>query len=163
MAHRLLLILAAIVLLPGLSIAEDNAGNGIPSSPSQWLAPVECSSSKATLDSDWIAPPIQLSCTAIATCHDGSTRSCSSTSGTCIGIDHTCQDAPGYVQCGSTRNYCLACPQPWHNPGCTSVKCSTANDCGHLACEPPNEMICAPGCGPNSGTKYCRCMPTAVE
>ncbi len=49
------------------------------------------------------------SCTASATCYNGSTISCSGTT-SCTAQDANCPTSRGYVNCGSGTQYCPACP-----------------------------------------------------
>lgn len=60
------------------------------------------------------------SCTATATCHDGTVLQCSDPgTGTCTGVDSNCSYAGqrGYVKCGSNYTFC----PPWSQYYCEDI------------------------------------------
>lgn len=80
-------------------------------------------------------------CSATAGCQNGSSVSCSSSSGTCVAIDAACPTQQGYVTCNGATTYCPACPATT----CTaSLWC---NNNGYISCTgtAPNCRTVAPG------------------
>lgn len=61
-------------------------------------------------------------CSAVASCHDGSTRSCSGSS-TCTAVDSNCPNTRGYVRCDGATQYCPSCP-----PAPPSGPCDSFNN-----------------------------------
>ncbi len=119
------------------------------------LAPAECTAN-GQLGALGVPEPIFLSCTAQATCSNGSTVSCSSGSGTCTGINASCPSQAGYVQCGSTKINCPACPTVGF--GCTNVTCTTDAQCNAICPDPEQGGRCQTGCPPSSLVKKCFCF-----
>lgn len=152
MSRSLILVLAAVVLLPGLALAGDDPAGGT-SPVMQALMAAECSASAPVPIAGEIAPPIQLSCTARAICQNGSTRNCSSPVGSCTGVNAACPNQAGYVICNGTRTDCLPC----QGESCV-VGCSDNTDCTGI-CNAPAEGSCETGCNPQKPwVKYCRCI-----
>lgn len=96
--------------------------------------------------------PMFLSCSAHATCSNGSPVSCSVASGSCTGVDGSCPEN-GYVQCGSTY---IACPPYCPSPGPDCVQsCSVNSDCTSHCAGPG---FCSSSCTSKPYIKKCICV-----
>jgi hypothetical protein len=135
--------------------------------PAQEAAPVlplastpalaECSvPARGPLGAERVPDPIFMSCSAHATCSNGSSVTCTSVSGSCIGIDAACPNQAGYVQCGGTTTSCAACPTVGF--GCTTVTCQTDAECNAICPDPQQGGRCQTGCLPQSFIKKCFCL-----
>ena len=102
-----------------------------------------------------VPEPIFLSCSAHATCGNGSSVTCTSGSGSCTGIDAACPSQAGYVQCGGTTTNCSPCPTVGY--GCTNVTCTTDAQCNAICPDPEQGGRCQTGCPPSTQVKKCFC------
>ena len=120
------------------------------------LTPVaECTAS-SQLDILTVPEPIFLSCSAHATCRNGSSVTCTSGSGSCTGIDASCPGQAGYVQCGGTTINCPPCSSVGF--GCTNVTCTTDAQCNAICPDPEQGGRCQTGCPPSTQVKKCFCL-----
>ena len=145
-------ILLALCLMAGSSVAEESESALTPNleleGPESNLAAfdeaIKTEAPSVDLGPETFdAAPVPLSCSAQATCHDGSTRSCNiSGSGTCTAVNAACPNQSGKVSCGSTTIYCPSCPS---SSSCNSAQC-------HLECRSDGYFYgsCATG--------TCRCI-----
>jgi hypothetical protein len=135
------------------SAAEGPAEEIAPAAPIAFaLGASQCEAPAQALGLEPVEPMF-LSCSAQATCSDGSPLACSSPSGSCTGVDGSCpQD--GYVQCGSTFIPCPAfCPPP---PQDCVLSCSVNSNCTSY-CGGPG--VCVTGCNPSKpAIKKCVCI-----
>jgi hypothetical protein len=100
--------------------------------------------------------PVQLSCSAQATCWNGSILSCSdSGAGTCTGVNSNCSvGQQGYVSCGGSTTLCPDCPTACDVQLCT-LRCSVNADCDTVCC---GHGFCSnSGCSPKNTIKFCIC------
>jgi hypothetical protein len=90
-------------------------------------------------------------CTAMATCANGTTVSCSGNASatSCSGVDHNCPNEKGHVTCDGVTTYCTApCPcscSDWLSfcqDKCSG--CPYTFKCNASTC--PGTCTCKPGC-----------------
>jgi hypothetical protein len=74
--------------------------------------------------------PLAIKASCMADCGNGITRSCPAGTVSCEGRDSVCPGFRGYVQCGSTRQYCPTCPVPdCSQDAICNLECSSDPDC----------------------------------
>ena len=151
MSHRGFMLTVALALA-----VAGNAPRAIAASGPE-VAPFECSSAvRGLLGDEGVPEPIFMSCTASATCYNGTTVNCTSATGTCTGINAACPSQRGYVQCGGTTTNCPACPTVGY--GCTTVTCQNDAQCTAICPDPEQGGLCQTGCTPHSPVKTCFCL-----
>jgi len=131
----LALVLVSLLSLP--AVAAAGSAQPAPAVEAPAAAPVVGSFPLAALPMFDVNPASY--CSAQASCADGTTRSCSCTSGSCScsAVDQNCDTGvQGHVTCGSTTTYCP----------------SNSSACGG-GCQYPPQLTCIlshpcqPGCG----------------
>jgi hypothetical protein len=161
MSHRSFLLTAVLAL-----VLAGNAPSAI-AAPAQQVAPflplastpaAECSSPAGGLPgADVVPEPLFMSCSAHATCYNGSAVTCSNGgSGSCTGIDASCPSQRGYVQCGGVTTNCPACPLVGY--GCTTITCQNDAQCTAVCPDPEQGGRCQTGCNPQPLVKKCFCL-----
>ena len=119
-------------------------------------AAAACTAS-SQLGAPTVPEPIFLSCSAHATCGNGSAVTCTNGgSGSCVGVDASCPGQAGYVQCGGTTTNCPPCSTVGF--GCTNVTCSTDAQCNAICPDPEQGGRCQTGCPPSLQVKKCFCF-----
>jgi len=103
-----------------------------------------------------VPEPIFRSCSAHATCKNGTAVTCTSVSGSCTGIDAACPGQAGYVQCGGVTTNCAPCSTVGF--GCTNVTCTTDAQCNAICPDPEQGGRCQTGCPPSTQVKKCFCF-----
>ena len=120
-------------------------------------ATAECSGAALDLlGVEGVPEPIFMSCTASATCYNGTTVNCSVGTGSCTGVNAACPSQRGYVQCGATTTYCPACPTVV-GFGCSTVSCTNDAQCTAICPDPEQGGLCQ-ACTPHSSRKTCFCL-----
>lgn len=159
MSRSTALVLVAALLLPGLAEAADSAAKEAAPIARAATTPTsaDCRASvPAPIPGEIVPLPLLMSCTASATCFDGTTRTCSSATGPCTGIDASCPGQQGYVQCGSTTLNCPPCPVVPPGESCV-VGCRVNSDCKSVCTAAGDVAQCVTGCEPKPWIKRCIC------
>lgn len=117
------LVLLIVAFIPFVAAADDGANL----SPTE--APNSCGilgEGGSNLPSESLFPPQPNPanhCTSHAQCGDGSSLTCTSTTGSCSpGVDASCPKQRGYVICNGITQWCPPCPEP------PSLDCSRFSD-----------------------------------
>ena len=150
-------VLALGMALQDTGSAEGAAQEGAPVAPIAFaLGTSQCQAPAPALSLEPVQPMF-LSCSAQATCGDGSTVSCSVSSGTCTGVDASCPDVDGHVQCGSTFISCIDCDEiPPPIPESCVQSCTVNSNCTSYC---GGAGVCVSGCVPNKPyIKKCTCL-----
>ncbi len=136
----MLTLLFAVLAAPLVAEIEEAKADAVTESAVKVEEPKTEESEKATEDGDDFDLYASLgettktyasSCSAWATCHDGSLVDCSTTSGSCQHQDASCPGQRGFVTCGSTTKNCPACPVQCPDPNCQQGSaCSGVGSCG---------------------------------
>ncbi len=102
-----------LLLVAGSALAQAPAGPDCPQALP--IAPLLAQAALAGLAGSPTPAAPQCYCSATAHCSDGSTVSCSDSSGPCdcTGVDASCSAGQrGYVSCNGVTTYCPVCPPP---------------------------------------------------
>lgn len=152
----LVAVLAVGLGLQSSGSAAENPGGSEPAEAIAFaLEGSQCQAPAPALSFEPVQPMF-LSCSAQAVCGDGSTVACSVPSGTCTGVDASCPDVDGYVQCGSTFISCIDCDDIPPTPGPDCVQsCSVDSDCTSHCAGPG---ICSSSCTSKPYIKKCVCI-----
>ncbi len=148
-------VLALVLTANASGALAAEAGEALPFLlPATASAAAECSTPGGLTGDPGVPAPIFLSCSAHATCANGSSVTCTSGSSSCIGIDAACPSQAGYVKCGTTTTNCPPCSVGF---GCTTVTCTTDAQCNAICPDPEMGGRCQTGC-PNPGSQIKRCF-----
>ena len=161
MSHRSFMLTAVLALALAGNAPRAIAAPGPEAlpflQPSATPAAAECgSAARGLLGAEGVPEPIFMSCSASATCYNGTTVNCTSSTGSCTGINAACPSQRGYVQCAGTTTNCPACPTVGF--GCTTVSCTSDAQCTAICPDPEQGGRCQTGCVPHSFNRTCFCL-----
>ncbi len=137
-----LCLVTSLLLLSSVAFAGENPESADPSQEDAVLSTqTEAAPSPDIEFEPFGADPVFLagSCSATADCWDGSTVTCTTTSGSCDFADSSCPSEHGWATCGSNESHCPACPCPPPAPKCIENR-SCTNPCGS-ECGPAGTCI----------------------